>query len=147
MKHYLFTYGMLTNTGIMDAGAIDLGAALLRDWQFEMLTFANVHPKVGAETEGVLWEIDDAILESCDWREGYPNLYDRVEVQVEVMAPGMPEQSRQHPVTCWVYTLTPQGRQSYLRSRASDHYVSCVAEGYRQHGVDLDQLRGCEIIA
>ena len=99
-------------------------------------------PEPGAESVGVLWEIDDAILESCDWREGYPSLYNRVEVQVEILLSG----ASSRPVTCWVYTLTPEGRQSYLLGRASDHYVSSVAEGYRQHGVDLDQLRGCEVI-
>lgn len=139
MKHYLFTYGMLTNADIMDEGAVSLGAAIIKGWQFEMLTFANVKTQPGAQAEGVLWEIDDKILESCDWREGYPNLYNRQEVEAVLKEDG-------NRVRCWVYTLTPEGRRSYLRGRASDHYVSCVAEGYRQHRVDLDQLRGCEII-
>lgn len=141
MKHYLFTYGMLTNTNIMDQGAVSLGAAVIQDWQFEMLTFANVRSEPGSAAEGVLWEINDEILKSCDWREGYPSLYNRVEVNAVLKDTPYAE-----PVKCWVYTLTPRGRTSYLGSRASDHYVSCVAEGYRQHRVDLDQLRGCEII-
>lgn len=132
MKHYLFTYGMLTNTNIMDDGAVSLGAAIIDDWQFEMLTFANVKPKSGSQAEGVLWEINDEILESCDWREGYPSLYNRQEVTATLR--------NGETRSCWVYTLTESGRSSYVKGSASLHYVTTVTEGYLQHGVSIEQL-------
>ncbi len=132
MKHYLFTYGMLTNRDIMDPGARLIGAARAPGWKFEMLNFANVHPGTAVSTGGVLWEIDQDILRSCDYREGFPHLYDRVLTSVYV---------GQQEYRAWVYTLTREGRADYSGYRASDYYVESVEEGYRQHGVDLDQLR------
>lgn len=131
MNQYLFTYGMLTNRDIMDDSAALIGAGQLKDWAFEMLTFANVRPESGDLAHGVLWEIDDAILESCDRREGYPSLYTRVQVPIEV---------GDSTYTAWVYTLTPDGRNSYMLGRASGHYVESVLEGYLQHGVDTQQI-------
>lgn len=131
MKQYLFTYGMLTNRDVMDPDARLVGAAVLRDWRFEMLTFANVHPAVGEVAEGVLWEVNDFTLEDCDFREGFPTLYDREMVSVEV-------DGRHYGA--WVYTLTESGRSSYVKGSASRHYVTTVTEGYLQHGVSVEQL-------
>lgn len=137
MKHYLFTYGMLTNRDIMDPTAKLVGAARAPGWQFEMLTFANVRPWPAVSAHGVLWEIDDDILKSCDYREGYPHLYDRVLTSVYV---------GDREYRAWVYTLTRSGRDDYACHRASEYYVDSVLEGYIQHGVDLDQLRASVLV-
>lgn len=131
MNQYLFTYGMLTNRYVMDKSAALIGAGQLKDWAFEMLFFANVRPETNDVAHGVLWEIDDAILANCDRREGYPELYTRVQVPVEV---------GDQIYTAWVYTLTPEGRDSYMLGQASEYYVDSVLEGYLQHGVDTAQI-------
>lgn len=131
MHQYLFTYGMLTNREIMGSDAQLIGAGQLKDWTFEMLTFANVRPESGDTAHGVLWSICPETLTLCDLREGYPNLYTRVEQPIQV---------RDKTYTAWVYTLTPEGRDSYLLGRASDYYVDAVLEGYLQHGVDVAQI-------
>ena len=131
MKHYLFTYGMLTNRDIMSPKAKLVGAASLKGWSFEMLTFANVFQKFNSIAHGVLWQIDDSTLEECDWREGYPNTYDRKLVTVKC-------KGRNYPA--WVYTLTERGRRRYQQNPTSSGYYQSVAEGYEQHGVDLEQI-------
>lgn len=131
LKHYLFTYGMLTNKEVMSPQARLIGAATLKGWQFEMLTFANVYQDFGKTAHGVLWGINDQTLEECDWREGYPTTYDRKLVTVAC-------QGRNYPA--WVYTLTDKGRSRYQRNPTSFEYYQIVAEGYEQHGVDLEQI-------
>ncbi len=131
MKHYLFTYGMLTNRDIMSPGAKLIGVGLLKGWAFEMLTFANVFQRFNSTAQGVLWEINDLILEECDWREGYPTTYDRKLVTVKCG-------NRNYPA--WVYTLTERGRTRYRQNPTSYDYYQSVAEGYEQHGVNLEQI-------
>lgn len=137
MKHYLFTYGMLTNSNVMDQRAELVGAAELENWTFELLTFANVRPEFDETAHGVLWEINDEVLAQCDRREGHPSLYTRVRAPVMVNG---------QEYLAWVYTLTDSGRSAYLFSSASDHYVDTVLEGYRQHGVNPTQVLAAEPI-
>lgn len=131
MKIHLFTYGILTNRNIMDDSARLVGSAVLQDWNFEMLTYANVFPAAGKTAHGVLWEINTEILRDCDYREGYPTTYDRVLVEVQCQG---------QTYFAWVYTLTDRGRRSYAGYTASSGYYQAVAEGYQQHGIGIDQL-------
>lgn len=137
MNHYLFTYGMLTNSNVMDQTAQVIGAAKLENWAFELLCFANVRPSFDDVAHGVLWQVDDNVLAQCDRREGHPHLYTRV--RVPVLVDGQEYMS-------WVYTLTESGRSSYLFGTTSDHYVDTVLEGYEQHGVNPTQVLAAEPI-
>jgi gamma-glutamylcyclotransferase (GGCT)/AIG2-like uncharacterized protein YtfP len=131
MNIYLFTYGMLTNRKIMDSKAWLIGAGTLNDWSFEMLNYANVYKNPGHSCQGVLWQIDSDILRDCDYREGYPVMYDREIVEVR---------SQGKSYMSWVYTLTDESRRDYKTRRASANYCQAVSEGYQQHGVNLDQI-------
>lgn len=131
MKIYLFTYGMLTNRDVMDPCAKLVGAGTLNDWSFEMLNYANVYKNSGHSCQGVLWEIDTEILRDCDYREGYPNMYNREMVAVNCNG---------KKYLSWVYTLTPDARSDYQKRSASRNYCQAVTLGYQQHGVDLEQI-------
>lgn len=112
---------MLTNNGVMPKGATRLGPATLHGYGWEMLMFANAYRCPGKSFTGVLWEIDDEILYTCDRREGYPRLYTRVEVEVI---------HNDQPMTAWVYTLTDDSRPWYAQSGPSAHYADTVSAGF-----------------
>ena len=128
---YLFTYGMLTNKDVMNPDAKLLGAAILEDWEFEFLTYANVRPNYNKNTLGVLWHIDSEILRECDMREGYPSVYNRETVPVK---------HNDKTYWAWVYTLTRAAREEYLKNGPTDYYFNTVVDGYLQNGLDTKQL-------
>ena len=81
-----FSYGMNTNLASMAVrcpGAQSLGAAVLPHYEFEFKSFATIAPKMGAETNGVLWEITPECEKSLDRLEGYPVYYGKIIVWVE----------------------------------------------------------------
>ena len=73
-----FAYGMNTNNSAMSKTSQRLGPAVLVDYKWEMLQFANVFESRGDTAIGILWEIDETELQDLDCREGYPTFYDRV---------------------------------------------------------------------
>lgn len=124
---------MLTNRNIMDPCANLVGAGTLHDWSFEMLNYANVYKDPGYSCQGVLWEVNADILQDCDYREGYPTMYDREIVEVNCQG---------EKYLAWVYTLTPDARIDYQSRSASRSYCHAVTTGYKQHGINLDQIAG-----
>jgi gamma-glutamylcyclotransferase (GGCT)/AIG2-like uncharacterized protein YtfP len=130
-KVYLFTYGMLTNKDVMNPNAIMVGPALIEDWEFEFLNYANVRPYYDKSAVGVLWEINADILRECDMREGYPTVYDREIVPVE---------SNGKTFWAWIYTLTRSAREEYAKQPPTSYYFNTVVEGYLQNGLSTTQL-------
>ena len=127
----LLTYGMLTNDGIMHTDAKRLGVAELHGYSWEMLRFANVYESPNDSVLGILWEIDDYILEDLDLREGYPDFYSREEVDVFHQDTWKPS---------WVYTMTPEYREHYAGSEPSNHYYNSVLEGYATDGIVISAM-------
>lgn len=126
----ILTYGFLTNSAAMPDGATRLGPAVLHGYRWEMLQFANVFVSRGNSFLGILWEIDDVILKELDRREGYPHLYERVQVSVELDS---------GPELAWVYTMTPDSRKMYEGSTPSDYYFDTVAQGYAEDNMPLPE--------
>lgn len=125
-----FSYGMNTNLGNMAMrcpSAVSLGAAVLPHYQFEFKSFATVTPKMGAETQGVLWEITDDCEVALDHLEGYPTYYSKIIVWVEHNGESVP---------CMTYLMYPEEELNY----PSDGYVRMLEEGYTSHGVSTDQI-------
>lgn len=54
-----------------------------------------------ASVFGEIYEINDAILETLDGLEGYPSMYGRKEVLVDIEGTGVQQ-------TCWMYTGNPE---------------------------------------
>jgi gamma-glutamylcyclotransferase (GGCT)/AIG2-like uncharacterized protein YtfP len=117
---------MNTNSGVMSKTSKRLGAAVLLDYKWEMLQFANVFESPGDAAIGILWEIDEIELQDLDYREGYPSFYDRVVAAVE--------HDRQRK-EAWVYYLTPHYRHKLADCKPSKQYQDSVIEGFAQDGL------------
>lgn len=130
MPIYYFAYGMLTDPDNM-SGAELIGAATLNNFEFELFTHANVQPKAGASTVGVLWVIDRQLLGHLDQIEGYPHYYDRK--TVPVFASGQRYEAE-------VYTMTPASRDAVMGRPTSKGYVASLVRGYKNAGIPLTQL-------
>ena len=127
---YYFAYGMLTDPELMQN--IDLvGVGELKNFEFEMYAYANVHATHGATVLGCLWSIDRQVLSQLDRTEGYPSLYDR----------------RTVPVVCngqryaaEVYVMTPATREWMQAEEPSKGYIDRIVRGYHAAGIPLAQL-------
>jgi gamma-glutamylcyclotransferase (GGCT)/AIG2-like uncharacterized protein YtfP len=61
------------------------GVAVLKDYEFGPDTrgYANVRPQSGKNVLGVLYEVDQHCIDALDEIEGYPEIFNRLEVSVE----------------------------------------------------------------
>ena len=121
-----FAYGMNTNNNAMSKTSKRLGPAVLLDYKWEMLQFANVFEMRGVTSIGILWEIDENELKELDMREGYPTFYDRVVAEVEYNG---------ELVQAWVYYMTPEYRTKLANEKPSQQYYDSVVEGFAQDGI------------
>ena len=126
-----FAYGMNTNNTQMSPRAQRLGPAVLPNYTWEMLMYANVSADPGGCSLGILWDIDDEVLSGLDQREGYPVFYTRV--FEEVFYQGEVHQA-------WVYTMTPENRASLQGTVPSKHYLDSVTEGFATDGLSVANL-------
>jgi gamma-glutamylcyclotransferase (GGCT)/AIG2-like uncharacterized protein YtfP len=129
-KHLYFGYGMNTDPEQMrmrTGQPLALGRGMVRDHAFRFALHADVYPKVGTNTYGVLWEIDDEALKSLDGREGFPYYYDRKMVTVE--ANGTTYQA-------WMYYMTP----GHPERQPSQGYYDMLVRGYTTFNVPMEQI-------
>jgi hypothetical protein len=126
-----FAYGMNTNGRHMRLDAVRLGPALLLNYSWEMLQFANVYPTEGQDSLGILWDINDETLGELDIREGYPTFYDRCMADVI---------HRGEPVQAWVYFMNDRYRVDLRNCKPSEYYVESVREGFAEDGIAPTEL-------
>ena len=126
-----FAYGMNTNNSAMSKTSQRLGPAVLVDYKWEMLQFANVFESRGDTAIGILWDIDETELQDLDYREGYPTFYNRVVATVE-------HQGEQK--SAWVYYMTPVYRTKLSDQPPSKYYYDSVVEGFAQDGLSVANL-------
>lgn len=126
-----FAYGMNTNNDQMSPKAVRLGPAVLPNYSWEMLLYANVYKEDGTSSLGILWEIDDEVLEGLDRREGYPVFYDRVFTDVYYNSV---------TVQAWVYVMTDQNRKDLQGTTPSQHYLDSVTAGFATDGLSVAML-------
>lgn len=125
-----FAYGMNTNVDEMARrcpGSVSLGSAWLDDYELCFRTHCDIEHKPGARTYGVLWDINLDHLRALDALEGYPTYYTRFNVKVK--------QGR-----VWYNTLVYQMNNQHWLADPGKNYLDCVTEGYRAHGVPLNQI-------
>jgi gamma-glutamylcyclotransferase (GGCT)/AIG2-like uncharacterized protein YtfP len=128
---YYFAYGMLTDPNIIgDAKFVD--RAVLPNWQFELLRFANVIPSHGDKVHGVIWAIDQEQLGHLDIIEGYPTLYSRKKLPIF--------DSKNTRYTAEVYMMTKNTRDRLINTSPSEPYLQSVERGYRSAQIPLDQI-------
>lgn len=125
-----FSYGMNTNLAQMARRcpkAVSLGAAVLPGFRFEFKCFATVVPDVTKDTLGVVWEITEDCEDALDILEGFPKYYNKQ--LVTVLIDGVPH-------TAMTYLMYPDE----VLNLPSNSYYNLVADGYEDHGIELDQL-------
>jgi gamma-glutamylcyclotransferase (GGCT)/AIG2-like uncharacterized protein YtfP len=129
-KHFYFAYGMNTDTEAMalrTGTPLAIGRGMVRDHAFRFAIHADVFPKPGTNTFGVLWELDDDQLASLDKREGYPYYYNRKKVTVE--AGGQSYEA-------WMYFMTP----GHVSQPPYQSYYDMLSRGYTTFDVPLSQI-------
>jgi gamma-glutamylcyclotransferase (GGCT)/AIG2-like uncharacterized protein YtfP len=127
-----FAYGMNTNNNQMSPKAVRLGPAVLPNYAWEMLLYANVYEQPGGCSLGILWDIDDEILAGLDQREGFPVFYNRV--YTDVFHEGETKQA-------WVYTMTADNRSHLQGTTPSKTYLDSVTEGFATDGLSVANLK------
>ena len=127
---YYFAYGMLTDPANMPEAEL-IGAAILPNFKFEMLSYANVLSEPGAKVQGTLWQLDRAFLGQLDKVEDCPWLYNRKTV---------PVYHNGKKYIAELYTMTPAARFKLKGSMPDKGYVRSIVDGYRNAGVPLKQI-------
>ena len=130
LPRYYFAYGMLTDPKIM--GDIPLvGPAVLQNFRFELVQYANLVPEAGSRVHGSLWQVNDQIISELDQIEGYPNFYDRKTVPVV---------SNGKRYVAEVYIMTPESREWLEGTYPGKGYVRKLINGYRHAGLPIEQI-------
>jgi len=133
-KIYL-AYGSNLNLGQMEQRcpyAVPLGVAALPDYQLlfrgggRSNAVATIEPFVGGTVPVLLWEITPRDEEALDRYEGWPHLYRKETVTVELDG---------KPVEAMVYLMNG-GRLG----EPSSYYLNAIREGYESAGFDTAAL-------
>lgn len=88
---------------------------------------ATVEPKEGSMVPVLLWKIHKADEEALDRYEGYPRLYEKQMLQIELDG---------KEISAMGYVMTP-GHELGI---PSDYYAATIWEGYAQCGLDTKPL-------
>ena len=104
-----------------------VGVGKLKDYQLTFRSVATIEPVKGAETPVGVWEITPHDEQSLDIYEGYPRMYRKETVEVE-MHDGTMRQAM-------VYIMN--GGEARL---PSIYYYDTIREGYKDVGIDEKYL-------
>lgn len=128
---YYFAYGMLTDPNAMDHNEF-VGRGLVRNYGFEFRYFANVIKSPGSQVWGTVWNITNEELGHLDEVEGYPLMYTRVKVEVQL--------DDGEKVLAEMYTLTPEMREQIGTEYPTKNYMQRLLSGYRHADLPMSQL-------
>lgn len=88
---------------------------------------ATVEPLKGSGVPVLLWELKERDLQALDWYEGYPHLYHKKTLNVDL-------KGRQ--VSAMVYIMNV----GHPFGSPADFYLNTILEGYHSSGFDTDFL-------
>ena len=108
-------------------GAKPIGKFILKDYKLEFRVVANIIKCEGAEVPIGLWEITDECEKALDRYEGYPKLYRKEYVEIEV---GKVKEK------ALVYVMNYRGI-----APPSMSYYYTIKQGYNDFKIDLKALR------
>jgi gamma-glutamylcyclotransferase (GGCT)/AIG2-like uncharacterized protein YtfP len=124
MKLY-FAYGANLNKQGMQyrcPQAQPLRSHRLLNWRLSFSGVATIQPSQGDWVDGALWMITEQCETNLDVFEGYPTLYTKHNIQLD-----------DQTVMCYVMNVDPP-------HGPGDHYLSVIAQGYRDWNLDLSAL-------
>jgi gamma-glutamylcyclotransferase (GGCT)/AIG2-like uncharacterized protein YtfP len=105
----------------------------LYDWRLTFRMVADIVPHKGQIVHGALWKITSDCERALDFYEGFPNLYIKKIVHVEV-APG-------EYVEAMVYIMKQPARKE---SRPTVGYYGTIVEGFRHWELPLEKLEAAK---
>ena len=104
-------------------GASVVGTSEVKGYELLFRGVATIEPKEGASVPVLLWKISPENEKALDRYEGWPRLYRKEDMEVELEG---------KTVSAMVYVMN-DGRQAAM---PSDYYYNVIAEGYRTAGMD-----------
>ena len=136
-KKYYVAYGSNLNKRQMDVrcpDAVALGTGKVKDYQLLFRgrrsgAVATIEPKKGSNVPVAVWEISARDEERLDFYEGYPHLYYKDDLTVQL--------DDGSEIVGMVYLMTP-GKEL---GRPTDFYFQAIAEGYSDFGFDVSMLK------
>lgn len=108
-----------------------IGVAVLHDYAFtpDKRGFASVQPKKGEKTYGILYSVDQRAIDSLDEFEGYPDIYNRPEVEVFDISG--------KAYKAWSYIEQPQ---FFDGDSIKQHYIDRVVAGAEANKLPEDYI-------
>jgi gamma-glutamylcyclotransferase (GGCT)/AIG2-like uncharacterized protein YtfP len=128
---YYFAYGSNLNVDHMKRRcpqATPTGRLTLNNFKLVFRGVADIQDKKGAKVVGAVYKITDHCLKALDGYEGYPYLYDRQHFTIQIGNKAEP---------CMTYYMVHDD----CIKMPSQLYYDVIAEGYKDHGLDLSLLR------
>ncbi len=107
--------------------AIPLKKVMLKNYKLTFNELADIVPTQGEEVIGALYLISKQELEKLDILEGYPDLYDRIKVELEDAEGNIYEG--------FVYIMVEKKLQA-----PPDSYYKILLEGYDDWDIDIERL-------
>ncbi len=104
-------------------GASVVGTSEVKGYELLFRGVATIEPKEGASVPVLLWKISPENEKALDRYEGWPRLYRKEDMEVELEG---------KTVSAMVYVMN-DGRQAAM---PSDYYYNVIAEGYQTAGMD-----------
>lgn len=132
---FYLAYGMNTNIYQMSQrcpNAVSIGRYDLVDHRLVFRGVADVEVSYGDVAQCVLWDITPECEAELDILEGYPSFYGKKYVTVTV-------NGKEHE--SMVYQMT--GEYIYYSS-PNMYYQEMLEEGYKAHGLDVEQIYTAE---
>jgi len=131
----MLAYGMNSNIEQMAKrcpNAVSLGRYDLKNHRLVFRGVADVEVSDGDVTQCVLWDITDQCEENLDALENYPFFYGKKYTTVTLNG---------EMRTAMYYKMT-EGHVNYYPPNS--YYRSMLEEGYKDHGLDIEQIYGAE---
>ncbi len=108
--------------------AVPVKKVKLKGYQLTFNELADIIKKDGEEVLGAIYVISKEELKTLDVLEGYPDLYDRILVEVS--------DGKGNTYEAHAYTMTEKAVQS-----PPDHYYNLLLEGYRDWNLSTEKLK------
>ena len=99
---------------------------MVSDYELQFRRVATIEPKEGSRVPVLIWELGGQDELSLDRYEGFPHLYRKEDVEVEING---------ETQKCMAYVMN-----SGEISPPSKQYFECILQGYRENGLDTDYL-------
>ena len=129
MKKLYIAYGSNINLEQMafrcpDSKVVTTGT--ISDYELQFKRVATIEPKEGSKVPVLIWELGGQDELSLDRYEGFPNLYRKEDVEVEING---------ETQKCMAYVMNkgeilPPNKQ----------YFECILQGYMENGLDTNYL-------